>query len=490
MPQRFVMMYAISALLIISALVFVLVVRAMRFGVPPEVFPPSRPPPIDAEEAARRLGMALRCPTLSWSDPGQFDREAFADLHRTLEEAFPRVHGQLKREHVGELSLLYTWTGLEPDLRPILLMAHQDVVPIAPGTAGDWTYPPFAGEVADGFIWGRGALDVKSALTGILEAAEALLQDGFQPRRTIYFAFGHDEEVGGYAGNALIAALLRERGVRLEYVLDEGGQIIRGVIPGLRVPVALLGIAEKGFANLTLTARGQGGHAAMPPRQTAAGILSRALLRLEATPLPLRLDFTLGMFDHLGRHLSFWRRLVFANLWLFRPLVVRMLAKEPKMNAGLRTTLAPTMLRGGIKENVLPAEVSAVMNTRILPGDTLAGTLERVRRIIDDARVDIIPAAGIEPSPVSPIESSGFALLRRTILETAGEVAVAPFLVVGATDSRYYAGLTDQVFRFLFNRMEPSDLKRIHGTDERISVDNYVQAVGFYHRLIVNSEEI
>lgn len=471
-------------LLLLAAVLF----RALRFGPPPEERPAPVKVPVDAEGAARRLAEALRRPTVSWQEPERFDREAFRAMQSVLEESFPRVHAALSLERVGELSLLYTWRGTEPALRPVLLMAHQDVVPVAPGTEGDWRHPPFGGEIADGFVWGRGALDVKSALMGILEAVEMLLGENFRPRRTVYLAFGHDEEVGGREGNARTAALLRGRGVRLEYVLDEGGQIAEGIVPGLRGPVALVGVAEKGFASIDLTARGEAGHSSMPPREPAAVLLGRALVRLCESPFPPRLDFTARMFAHLGRRLAFGRRLLFANLGLFAPLAARLLSRAPKMNAALRTTVAPTLLRGGIKENVLPAEVSATVNVRIMPGESVAGALEGVRRRVADGRIALTLRPGAtEPSPVSAVGSPAWKLLRRTILEVAGDVAVAPYLVVGATDSRYYAGLSENVFRFLFNRLGPEDLKRIHGTDERIAVANYAEAVAFYYRLLVNT---
>lgn len=469
----------------------ILLIRALSFGerIESPIGPASAP--VDRAAAAERLAEILRYPTLSWPEPERFDREAFLGLQDALKRAFPRVHASLSRESVGDLSLLYCWPGSDPALLPVLLMAHQDVVPVAPGTEGDWTHPPFGGEISGGYIWGRGALDVKSALTGILEAVETLLGEGFRPVRTVYFAFGHDEEVGGRRGNARIAALLTERGIRLEYVLDEGGQIAEGIVPGLEGAAAFVGIAEKGFVNIDLIVRGSAGHSSMPPQEPAAAVLGRALARLADSPFPVRLDFTARMFSHLGRRLSFGRRFLFSNLWLFAPVVSRLLSQTPKMNASLRTTVAPTLLKGGIKENVLPAEVSATLNVRIIPGDSISGAVEGIRQRIGDSRVQVVPRpGGSEPSAVSSVDSTAWKTVRDTILEVAGDVSVAPFLVVGATDSRYFAPLSQNVFRFLCNRLGPEDLKRIHGTDERISVDNYAEAVTFYYRLLVNTNKL
>ncbi len=480
----------LSVFLLFLLLALVLVVRALRYGSPGEAVPPAPSIGVDPQGAAQRLARALRCATLSDIEPQRIDPEPFLMLHKVLQESFPLLHQSLERESVGDLSLLYTWQGREPELRPILLLAHQDVVPVEPGTEKNWRYPPFGGQVAEGFVWGRGALDMKSALTGIFEAVEMLLREGFQPRRTIYIALGHDEEVGGFNGNARIASLLAERAERLEFVLDEGGLIAEGIIPGVKEPVALVGAAEKGFVNYVLNARSEGGHSAMPPRRSAAGAIGRALVRLERAPFPIRTAFIAEMFRHLGRRLPFAMRLVLANLWLFGPLAGRVLSANPKVNSNLRTTVAPTMLRGGVKENVLATDVSALVNVRIIPGETIASTRDRMARIIDDPGVTISPTPGTDPSPLSPLDTPAYAQLRRTILEVAGDVAVAPYLVVGATDSRHYARLTRQIYRFLCIPLRAEDIPRLHGTNERIGVDDYARLVTFYQRLIVNSETL
>lgn len=481
-------MFLLAIVLLAIALFGVIALRAARFGGLIEPVPPAPLPPIDGRAAAVRLGEALRCPTISWPEGEKFDANAFDDLRLVLESNFPRVHAVLTRETVAGLSLLYTWPGSDPQGAPILLMAHQDVVPIAPGTEKDWTHPPFAGEIAHGYIWGRGALDVKSSLTATLEAIEILLADGFRPSRTVYLAFGHDEEVGG-SGNRRIAELLDSSGVRLEFILDEGGTVLAGAVPGLAGAAALIGIAEKGYLNLRLTARGEGGHSSIPPRPSAVGVLARAVCRLERGRFPARLDFAAGMLQHLGPALSWPMRAVFANLWLFSPLASRLLARSPKSDAGIRTTMAPTLMQAGIKENVLPQEAVANINLRLLPGDSVAFAVERVRALIDDRRVQVdLASVHSEASPVSRIDSPAFALLRRTILQTAGAtpVTVAPYLVVGATDARHFAGLSPDVYRFGFLRLDGADLKRIHGTDERLSLANYEEMIGFYYRLLVN----
>jgi carboxypeptidase PM20D1 len=442
------------------------------------------------EGAAERLAGSLRIRTISHEEATAGDAEAFPALHAYLRAAFPRVHSQLRRETVQTHSLLYTWDGTDPTLKPILLMAHLDVVPVEPGSEKDWQEDAFSGRIANGFIWGRGAIDNKSAVLGTLEAVEMLLSEGFRPVRTVYLAYGHDEEVGGTSGAREIAALLRGRGVELEMVLDEGGVIGEGIMPGIAAPVAMVGIAEKGFVSFELSTRAAGGHSSLPPRQSTVGILSAAITRLEENPMPARLEGpTRQLFDRIGPRFPFAQRAVFANLWLTRPLVIRNLEGSPTTNAMVRTTTAATMFQAGAKDNVLPSYARAVINFRILPGDSIAGVVAHVRRVIDDVRVDARTAGrfSAEPSAVSSAESESFRTIERTIRSVNPDVLVAPYLVVVVTDARYFGDLSRNVFRFLPVRLAPSDLERMHGTDERIAVQNYAGAIRMYRQLILEA---
>lgn len=447
-------------------------------------------PPLEIAAAAARLGEALQFRTESLvatiADGGaEFDR-----FHAFLERSFPRVHTRLQREKVNRFSLLYTWPGRDPALKPVLLMCHQDVVPIAPGTEKDWRHPPYAGVVADGHIWGRGALDVKSGLMAQLEAAEMLLAEGWQPERTVYFAFGHDEEVGGTAGAAWIARLLASRKVELECVLDEGGAVTHGVLPFTRAPVAMVGIAEKGYATLHLDVKLEPGHSSMPPAATAIGVLSRAITRLEENPFPADLSHQLRVFAHAARAIDFGPRVLLTNGWLFGPLLERILAAKPVTNSGIRTTTAPTIINAGNKDNVLPGEAHAKVNFRLLPGTTAQDVLERTRRVIDDPRVQVSldPRFVSEASMVSDTTSPSYRALERSIYESLPETdaVVTPYLVMGGTDSRHFAGLTRNIYRFLFNRLTPEGLATVHGTNERLGVENYAEMIVFYRRFIEN----
>jgi len=369
-------------------------------------------------------------------------------------------------------------------------MAHMDVVPADPASEKNWSYPPFAGRIAGGYVWGRGTMDDKASVLAILEAAEYLLAHGFTPRRTLYFAFGHDEEIGGSRGAAEIAALLRRRDAELDFVIDEGGNILDGIIPGPRAPVALIGIAEKGYVSLELTVAMPGGHASTPPSHTAVGVLSSAVAALEGSPFPARLSEPLRqMFSFLGPEMNWPQKIALANLWLFAPLVERQLAQSPLTNAAIRTTQAATVFHAGVKDNVLPLSAAAIVNFRILPGDTIAAVLDHARRVVNNDAVKIAPLdIRVEPSPVSDPQSPAFQRLHQTIREVAPEVLVAPSLLVAATDARHYAPLSRNIFRFLPITITREDARRFHGVDERIAVSDYERCVRFYVQLMRNSE--
>lgn len=479
-------------LLALAALAGVLLYKTFRYPSRQIQVAPAPDVQLDANAAAEHLAQALRYQTVSNADPAQFKADEFLKLHDYLAQTFPRTHAALTREVVAGYSLLYKWPGQDERLKPVLLMGHLDVVPVEPGTEGAWAQPPFAGRIADGYVWGRGAMDDKAAVVGILEAVERLLSEGYQPHRTIYLAFGHDEELGGPVGAPALAALLDSRGVTPEYVLDEGGAITEGILKGVSRPVAVLGTGEKGFVSVELTVAGTGGHSSAPPPQTAVGILGAAVGRLEAEQMPAAVSgVTQQMLDTVGPEMNFLPRVALANLWLTRPLLVRQLAATPATNALLRTTTAATVFEGGVKDNVLPAKARAVVNFRILPGDTVAGVLEHVRRTVNDARVKIEVLKGTtmsEPSPVSPTDAAGYRVVERTIRELFPATVVTPALVIGATDARHYAKLCPNIYRFAPALIRADDLARVHGTNERLSVENFAQFIKFYRQLIRNSD--
>jgi len=480
--------FLLSLLVVVVAVAGVLIAKTVRFTsrqVPPE---PPAAFTVDAEAAAARLGGALRLKTLAASEGRPAEDAAFAELHAYIQAQYPRLHQTLKREPVGAHSVLYTWEGTDASLRPAMLLGHLDVVPVEPDTASSWTHPPYSGVVADGFVWGRGALDDKGSVFGILESVESLLAAGFQPRRTVLLAFGGDEEVGGHEGAETLAKLLRERGVTLESVLDEGGMIMSGTVPGVASPVALVGVAEKGFASAELIVQGEGGHSSMPPSQTAVGVLSRAISRLEESPMPASLrGGSRALFEFAGPEMGFGMRTLFANLWLFEPLVLRQLTANVTTNAAVRTTTAATMFEGSERDNILPARARAVVNFRILPGDSVEAVLEHVRRVVDDPRVKVSTLGFIsEPSPVSRMDSDAWTQLQRSVRQVFPDVVIAPYLMLAASDSRYFTGLSENVYRFMPLRLGNADLSRLHGKDERVSVQGYADAVRFYAQYVRN----
>ncbi|HKE91308.1 MAG TPA: M20 family peptidase [Gemmatimonadales bacterium] len=477
-------------LVLLLALAAVLVFRTLTFRSRQPAVTAVQPEPFDSMALAGRLAGALRFATISNQDSTRFDGQVFEGFQRYLQDSFPKLHDALSREVVNGYGLLYTWTGSDSKLDPIVLLAHQDVVPIEGGTEAKWTEPPFGGVIANGYVWGRGALDDKGSLIGILEAVEHLLSAGVKPRRTVYLAFGFDEEVGGRRGATQIAALLASRHVQPELVLDEGGVLATGLLPGVSGPVALVGIAEKGYLTAELTVQAAGGHSSMPPGETAVGILAAGIARLEAHQLPRAIRGpTQEMFDYTGPELPFGQRLVVANRWLFGGLLTSRFGRTPYGNAMLRTTTAPTVFQAGVKENVLPSTARALVNFRILPGDSVAGVLAHVRAAVDDPRITVAPlqAAVAEPSPVASVDEEPFQLLARTIRQTDPGVIVTPWLVVAGTDSRHYGTLTPNVLRFVGATIGNDDLRRIHGTDERIGVGDYVNVVRVYVQLLRNA---
>ncbi len=444
-------------------------------------------PTVDGRSVAERLGLAVQYRTISHDDAEKLDDQAFLGLHRLLKTLYPLVHTHLKLETFNEYSLLYTWEGTNPDLQPIMLISHLDVVP-ADEADDDWKHPPFSGELADGYVWGRGTLDIKSGVIGILEAVEYLLKQDFQPERSVYLGFGHDEEVGGEQGAVVIAAELESRGIRVGSLLDEGGLVIDGFLPGVEDPVGTIGVSEKGYLSLRLTVSIDGGHSSMPAQETAIGILSRAVGRLEIKPMPARLEVVEFMMSYLGSALPFFQRMAFANTWLFGRRLKKRLSKNNLMNASIRTTTAPTIINAGVKDNVLPAKAEAVVNFRLLPGDDLRSVYEMVLQRISDERVKVTPylgdvlegPSGWEPSPVADVESPYFQWLYRLVREAFPEAVVSPYLVTGGTDARHYASVTDNAFRFTPVQINKADIQSIHAVNERLSFDNCARMVGFY----------
>jgi len=477
----------LAVVVVVLSVAAVAFTRALMLDAPVE---PPEPPlrfTTDADAVAKKLAALVRCRTVS--APGLREDAQFDALYQTLAESFPRLYAAAKLERPGG-ALLFTLEGSDAALAPLVLMAHHDVVPVEAGTESQWAHDPWSGELADGFVWGRGTMDDKGSLVAVFQAVEDALASGWKPKRTLLLVSGHDEESGG-SGARAAAELLRSRGVKPFAVFDEGMIVSQGVIPGVQPQVAMVGVSEKGFLTLELSAKGEGGHSSMPPRQTATGVVAAAITRLEASPFPNRLDTPTGqMLDALGPYLPFGARLAVANQWLLSGALMSKLGSTPSGAASLHTTVAATVFNGSVKDNVLPQRASALVNFRILPGETIESVTARVKSVVNDPRVEVKPAASLqsEPSPVSRVDGPGYALLRKAIRQSFPDAVIAPALVMGATDARAFAPLSDQVFRFVPATLGPSDVPRLHGTDERASVESLAQMVSFYRALLADAE--
>lgn len=441
------------------------------------------PVTLDESAVVGRFSQALQIPTISYDDTSKFDHAAFQAFHQHLAQSFPLIHAETQLTKFEDYSMVFHLKGQDPQLKPALFMGHMDVVPVDEQTKDQWLQPPFGGKVVDGVIWGRGAIDDKVSVLALMESLEYFLKQNNLPQRDIYFSFGHDEETGG-EGAIAIAEYFAEQNIQFEFILDEGGVITDGIIPGTTHPIALVGVAEKGFVNLRLTVKGEGGHSSQPPAHTAAGILASAIVNVENNPFDARLEFFDLMFDNIGYSMPLSKRLPLANLWLLEPLVLNTLLKSPSSAASARTTTAVTMLQGSTKSNVLPTIATAVVNFRILPGDTVDSIQAHLEQVIDDSRVTLSIELANEASAVSPTDNIGFKLIESSIRRLDDNVLVTPYLVLGATDSRHFQNLSDNIYRFMMVSLNPDTLKQFHGLNEQIAVQDYLNAIQFYYAML------
>jgi carboxypeptidase PM20D1 len=476
---------------VVVALAAVVLVRTFTFKAPASAdlggVKVAGPVTVDVATAAAHLSQAIQIPTVRHQDRAEDADAEWTRLHAFLATTYPAAHAAMTRDEVASRTLVWTWAGADTALAPIVLMAHQDVVPVTPGTEGDWKYPPFAGTIADGAVWGRGAIDDKGSLVGIFEAVEALAKQGYRPRRTVIVVSGGDEEVFGQGAPAA-AALLKSRGITAEFVLDEGLAVLTdNPISGSKV--AVIGTAEKGYATLRVTAKAAGGHSSAPPSD-AGGVmtLSKAVVAIADRPFPMAFRGPgAEMVKALAPTAPFVIRMAVANEWLFGPILVKQAGATPPGAALLHTTIAPTMLKGSPKENVLPQDATAWINYRIGPGDTSATVMARAKTAVGDLPVTLAwNAPPNEPSPVSSTTSWGWKVLAATAGAVA-EAPVAPSLVTAGTDSRFLTPVAKDVYRFQPVELALKDVQMIHGTNEHMTLKNLEKMVQFYARLIVTA---
>jgi len=460
--------------------------RTFSFTAPPPSAVAEAPDtsayPIDTSAAAMRLAEAVRYRTVSLVEETE-DRAQFDQFQTWMQQRYPAFHAVARREVIGELSLLYTWQGSDAGQPPMLLLAHQDVVPVPDDTRSQWRVDPFGGVIKEDAVWGRGAIDDKGSLVALLEAAEYLATSGRRPSRTIMFAFGHDEELGGDNGAVQIARTLSERGIRAWFVLDEGlAALDRHPLTG--GPAALIGISERGSGTLQVRAVGQPGHSSMPPPETAVSLVAEAVDRIHAMPIEQRLEGgpALGMMRALAPELSFTNRMALSNEWLFAPLLRARMEGNPAARALLGTTVAPTMIEGGVRPNVLPGEATAIINFRIHPRDSAPELLRRAREAVADMDGVTVEWAEAprEASVISSTASTSYALIAALAHEMLPDAPVAPGLVLAGTDSRHYANVAENVYRFQPIVLSAEDLEMPHGLNERLSAQNFERMIRFY----------
>ncbi len=479
-------MFGYSILAVLCIIFIIMIVRTMAFKGSVEAKLKWQKLDIDVDRVAEKLSEAVKVPTISYMDRDKIDYSQFEVYHKVLREQFPLVHERMDVKCIGQHSLVYKWIGSGKEKQPILLLSHIDVVPIADGTLKDWQYPPFAGHIDEDYVWGRGTIDTKVTMIGALESAERLLEKGYVPSRDIYFSFGHDEEIQGRDGAQCVVEYFKEEGLEFEFVLDEGGIVSEDSVQGVQENVAIVGIAEKGYTDIEISVKGSGGHASMPPKSTALGQLAEAVRRLEKHQMPLKMTEPVQLFlSQVGPYMGFLNRLLLANLWLIKPLFLKVFAKGNVGNALLRTSTAVTMARASNASNVLPQDATATVNFRVAPGDSVSEVINHIKSVTVGIDIAINVLKANEPSRVSSATSRGYNYIQDVITHVFEEPIVAPYLVMAGTDSRYYEEVAKDVYRFAPILLNKQELKGIHGTNERITLDNLEKCVSFYMHLMM-----
>lgn len=463
-------------------------IKAKKFVPEERVNEPYPAERVDLERYSKNLSDAIKIKTISNVDESKVDWAAFDELHALFEERYPLIHKTLKKEVVGKASLLYTWEGKNPDLDPIALLGHQDVVPVSAGTEQDWEHEPFSGDVADGYIWGRGAVDMKNHVVGVLEAVETLLEDGFVPERTVLLCFGHNEEVVASPDNGAkkISDLLESRGVRLDSVLDEGGAILPIKVPGIiDKNLAGIGIAEKGYCDYRISLTAKGGHSSTPPNHTALGKMADVIKDIENNQFKSEITSIVdGLLDKVGRNTSFLARNVLCNAKYLKPVLKVVMSNIPQAASFVRTTTAVTMAEGSPQANVLPQKASVSVNFRVMPGQTIADVKTHLQKVIKNKNVEIELIGGQEPSNISPTDSRAFKAIEEICFRMNNKNVAAPYLVMGGTDARNYQNICDNVYRYSPFMLDPKLLGTMHGTNERIEIASFEDGLAFFKRYI------
>ncbi|MBQ7101748.1 MAG: M20/M25/M40 family metallo-hydrolase [Clostridia bacterium] len=438
----------------------------------------------NVERAIEHISGAIQIPTISYPDSDMVDWSQFEKFHKFLEDSYPLIAENLEREVVSKASLLYRWKGTNSSLDAIALLSHQDVVPVSKGTEQDWEHEPFSGDVDDEFIWGRGAMDMKNHLICVMEAVETLLEEGYQPVRDVYLCFGHDEEIvaSENSGAGEIARLLKERGVRLDCVIDEGGAIlpvnIKGIINGF---IAGIGIAEKGYADFEITVETKGGHSSQPPKHSGLGKPADVIKDLENNQFKAEmLPFVKDLFDSVGRRVCYPAKLITCNLKLLNPVIKEVMKLIPPAASLIRTTTGVTMAQGSPAANVLPQTPTITVNFRQMPGTTTEDVINHIKKVVRYKDINIRVLRTKEASKFSPTDSRAFKVIEEICMQNNPDSVVAPYLVMGGTDACFYEPICDNIYRFAPFIVDLSLLLRTHGTNEKIPISALGEGVKFF----------
>ena len=442
---------------------------------------------LNQEEAVKHLSEAITYKTISYQEREKFDFKEFDRFIDFLQRSYPEVHEKLKLEKINEYALMYMWERKDSSKKPVGLTSHYDVVPVLQGTEDNWEQDPFRGTVTNNKIWGRGSLDDKVGVIGIMQALDYLLGTGYEPARDMYFMFGFDEETGGEEGARAIADTLKKRGIQFDFVLDEGGAIVENMVPGVELPVGVVGVSEKGSATAILSIEGSGGHSSQPKSRTNIGRIASAIAKLEDTQFNEDLKGPgEDLFEYVAPEMTFGMRYIFSNKWIFEPIIEEVLLKQPASAALIRTTIAPTIFQAGEQYNALPEEASAVINLRLMPGDSLEDVRTFIEETIDDEGITI-EVTGTEATKVSSVEGIPFKTIQQAARNVYNEAVIAPYLMFAGSDAKHYDSVSDNTYRFLPVQLVSEDLNRMHGTNEHISIENYLNAIKFYVEIIKES---
>ncbi len=476
-------MWWLGPVVILAAFILFLLIRTILFKPATENKEFTKAPDFDKDKTIDRLAKLIKCKTVSHKDSGLEDEAEFQKLIALLPQLYPNVFKTCEYKELPDRALLFKWWG-KSDKTPVVLMAHYDVVPVNDEL---WDKPPFCGEIENGMLWGRGSLDTKVTFNAVLSAAEHHIEKGFQPENDIYFAFSGGEEVNG-KGAQNIVDYFSENGIEPLFVLDEGGAVVENVFPGVKAPCGLIGIAEKGMMDVEYKVLSGGGHASAPKPNSPVVRLSKACKKIEDKPAKAHLTPPVAkMFDTLGRHSSFLFRMIFANLWLFSPILDLICIKSGgELNALMRTTVAFTQMEGSAAANVIPPEARMVSNIRINPADTMDSVLDYLKTTVKDENVQITALHGMNPSRISATDCEGYRKVADAVAATWVGSIVSPYLMVQCSDSRHYGRISDRVYRFSAMDLTSEERATIHGNNERIRLDCAHRAVEFYIRLIGN----